>query len=620
MKYRILSLILAVFVFCPAVIAADRSAVRADIFKILTELTQPLTTQPEPGKIWLLKVNGEVMGKKGQIEMAWDGQACHALQVKLADLPPVSAGFGTEKSWLALPEKEKVFVAEHPKVEGSSLLTGSKSWEALVTQVPGFLAMAMFVPLPDDLQLDKKEDGTLVIKDGRDLALEITKGPEPGHLKIISTSEKFPGRIEATAWSQVEHGQIDAMLAVPAFTASEQVEVDHLHGMLRTLADFAAENVLQRINKDLVPDPLAGVPRVDGVAVVKVSGTPEEMGIQHGTFLKEAVHYNMHRTLHGVGLVATIETGKWFPNELAMAWKAQEKYIPERFIREIDAMSDAAGIPREWGHSVNVFPELFHCSGLALRGQATVDGHLYHGRVLDYMTGIGLQRTAVVMVFQPRDQNAWVSYSYAGLCSTVTAMNEKGLTMGEMGGRGEGYWDGIPMSLMMREIMERFETTEETLAWMQSVPRTCEYYYVLSDAKTKNMAGIASMAKKLADEKGLPDFKIIEPGMFDERLPHPHPDTVLMSADKRYECLSERVKENYGKLDMQGAWNLMRGGVAMKSNLHTVLFAPETQDFWVAQAGMEGEPAYTQKIHKFNLKQLLNGESPTRTSDAGASK
>ena len=120
-------------------------------------------------------------------------------------------------------------------------------------------------------------------------------------------------------------------------------ERDWLAGRRLSLADFAAENVLQRINKDLVPDPLAGVPRVDGVAVVKVSGTPEEMGIQHGTFLKEAVHYNMHRTLHGVGLVATIESGKWYPNELAMAWKAQEKYIPERFIREIDAMSDAAG-------------------------------------------------------------------------------------------------------------------------------------------------------------------------------------------------------------------------------------------------------------------------------------
>lgn len=617
MKLRIFSLLLAVLFFVPASSAADRAAVRADIFKILTELTQPLTTPPDQGKIWLLKVEGEVMGKAGQIEMAWDGQACHAITAKLADLPPVSAGFGPEKSWLALPEKDKVFVADHSKTEGTTLLTGSKSWDVLVAQVPGFLAMAMFVPLPDDLQLDKKEDGTLVIKDGREISLEITKGPEPGHLKIHSTSAKFPGRIEATAWSQVDRAQIEPMLAVPEMKTSEQVDVVYLRGMLQTIGDFAAENVLQRINGDLVPDPLADVPKINGVAVVKVSGTPEEMGIQHGAILKEAVHYNTNRILHGVNLVSAAETGKWLPTELARAWETQKQYIPERFIREIDAMSDAAGIPREWGHIVNIFPELFHCSGLALRGQATVDGRLYHGRVLDYMTGVGLQRTAVVMVFQPKDHHAWVSYSYAGLCSTVTAMNEKGLTMGEMGGRGEGYWEGFPMSLMMREIMERFETTKETLAWMQSIPRTCEYYYVLSDAKTKDMAGIASLAKKLADERGVPDLKIIEPGAFDEQLPSPHPDTVLMSAGKRYSCLSDRVKENFGQIDMQGAWDLMDGGVAMKSNLHTVLFAPETQDFWVAQAGPEGEPAYTQRIYRFNFKQLLNGKTATQTSDAG---
>ena len=220
----------------------------------------------------------------------------------------------------------------------------------------------------------------------------------------------------------------------------------------------------------------------------------------------------------------------------------------------------------------------------------------------------------MVTVFQPEDRNAWVSISYAGICSTVTAMNEKGLAMGEMGGRGEGYLEGMPMSLMMREVVERFDKTDDALAWMQSIPRTCEYFFVLSDAKTKSMAGIASMAKKLAEERGVPDLKIIHPGEFEEHLPHPLEDTVLMSADKRYNCLADRVKEGYGKIDMQGAWDLMKGGVAMKSNLHTALFAPESLDFWIAQAGPEGEPAYTQGISKLNLRDLLAGDKPTQTS------
>jgi isopenicillin-N N-acyltransferase like protein len=613
---RLRLLVFPVLLLCISlpVAAAEKGTVKTELIQALSDLAQPLSIAPEAGKAWHLNLEGEAFGKKGHIELAWDGHAHHFLRVQVDDLPQASAGFGEKESWLAVPGKEKVFSASHDPVAKASLLEGLDAWSAFTNQVPVLLAATSILPLPDSIKLDKKADGTLTVSDSKDLALEIKRTGSQGGLEILSTSEKFPGHIKASTWAQVPVAEIDSLFTKPSQGTQETVEVDHLRGMLTTLADFAAESVLQQINPDMVPDPLDGIPRVDGLAVVKLKGTPEEMGTQHGTLLKNAVQYNVRRTLHGVGLAATIETGDWFPTELAKAWAAEEKYIPERYIREIDAVSVAAGIPREWGRAANVFPERFHCSGLALRGKATVDGKLYHGRVLDYMTGIGLQRTAVAFVFQPTGRNAWMSMGYAGQCSTVTAMNEKGLAMGEMGGRGEGYHDGMPMTLMMREIMERFETTDEALEWMKATPRTCEYFYVLSDAKTKSMAGIASLAKKLADERGEPDLKIIHPGEFDERLPKPQEDTVLMSADKRYNCLADRVKENYGKVDMNGAWDLMKGGVAMKSNLHTVLFAPETLDFWAAQAGPEGEPAYTQKISKLNLRALLQEEKPTQTS------
>ena len=74
-----------------------------------------------------------------------------------------------------------------------------------------------------------------------------------------------------------------------------------------------------------------------------------------------------------------------------------------------------------------------------------------------------------------------MSLGYAGFIGTVTAMNEKGLAIGEMGGRGEGDWDGMPMSFLLRDVMERADTVEEALAILRAAPRTCEYYYVLSD-------------------------------------------------------------------------------------------------------------------------------------------
>ena len=56
---------------------------------------------------------------------------------------------------------------------------------------------------------------------------------------------------------------------------------------------------------------------------------------------------------------------------------------------------------RQEARLANFFPELFHCSGFSLFGNATVGGRMYHGRVLDYMRGVGLEQNAVVIVYQP---------------------------------------------------------------------------------------------------------------------------------------------------------------------------------------------------------------------------
>ena len=73
-------------------------------------------------------------------------------------------------------------------------------------------------------------------------------------------------------------------------------------------------------------------------------------------------------------------------------------------------------------------------------------GRVLHARVLDYMRDIDLQDAAAVTVFMPDGRYKWMSLGYAGFIGTVTAMNEKGLAIGEMGGRGQGHWDGMPMT------------------------------------------------------------------------------------------------------------------------------------------------------------------------------
>jgi outer membrane lipoprotein-sorting protein len=337
---------------------------------------------------------------------------------------------------------------------------------------------------------------------------------------------------------------------------------------------------------------------IDGTRVLFLKGTPEEMGRQQGVLLKKEIRELVDHVLYGVGVGSSFEKGRWFFGEIESAQGRLTPFMDERYLREMDAMASAAGLAREEVRLSNFFPELFHCSGFALFGRATEEGRLYHGRVLDYMRGFGLEQNAVVMVVQPDQGNAWVNISYAGMIGTVTAMNEKQVAIGEMGGRGQGRWDGKPMAELLREVMEKANTLDDAVAILRKGPRTCEYYYVVSDAKTKQAVGIAATPDK---------FETIGPGQGHPLLPHPIPDAVLMSAGDRYEELARRVQAEYGKLDVQGALRLMRRPVCMTSNLHCALFAPESLDFWVANADSQNVAAHARFTH-YNLKQLLETE------------
>ena len=334
--------------------------------------------------------------------------------------------------------------------------------------------------------------------------------------------------------------------------------------------------------------------RSQGKTVLFVAGSPCEMGAAQGRLTAAKIRTLVEHVVYVVGAGQTFRSGKWFFDEMADIERRCGPYIPPRFLDECDALSDAAGVSRRDGRCANLFPELFHCSGIAVRGKATRDGRVLHARVLDYMRDIRLQDGATVTLFMPQGRHAWMSLGYAGFVGTVTAMNEKGLAIGEMGGRGEGHWDGVPMSLLLRDVMERAATVEEGLALMREARRTCEYYYVLSD-KSRAMAAVECTPEK---------FKVMQPGEQDPRLPHIPADTVLVSGPDRAKVLAERVEKAFGQIDAPTLIEIIKRPVAMQSNLHDAIFSAETLEMWCADAGRH-TPACDEPYARFQLDELL---------------
>lgn len=339
---------------------------------------------------------------------------------------------------------------------------------------------------------------------------------------------------------------------------------------------------------------------IDGQLVLHLKGSHYDMGLQHGTLLREHVRENMHNLLEVKGETSLVEIGplKLKPrNAIEMITAIQKDFVPAWYYEELRGLAEGSGLPAEDVTLANFIPELFHCSGFAIMNSATKDGSLYHGRVLDYAIDWGLQDHAVVIVCEPDGEIPFVNISYAGFIGCVTGMNAKNVSIGEMGGGGLGHWHGMPMAVLMRQALQTCSTFEEVLEVYRGTPRTCQYFYVVADGKTNQACGMEASWDRM---------EVIMPGQSHERLPLPVADCALLSAGGRYEELVTRVKAGHGHFTAEEALHLMDRPVAMKSNLHNVLFEPKTTRFWVSNAGSDGTPAAEQPYHAFELNKLLH--------------
>ena len=95
------------------------------------------------------------------------------------------------------------------------------------------------------------------------------------------------------------------------------------------------------------------------------------------------------------------------------------------------------------------------------------------------MTTIGVQVSATTFIVEPKGYLPIANIGYAGFTGGVSGMKAAKISLGEMGGTGEGQWDGVPMSTLMRRAMEECDSWEEVQAWLSKSPRTCEYYEVV---------------------------------------------------------------------------------------------------------------------------------------------
>ena len=196
------------------------------------------------------------------------------------------------------------------------------------------------------------------------------------------------------------------------------------------------------------------------VPVLRLEGTPYEMGFAHGRLLRREIRLLAHayldrffRSYAACGEAAVFERSGRMAD-----------YISDAHREEIRGLADGVGMEERDALLFQTFIDIhktFACSTLVGRTRA---GRTVFGRTLDFPSMGVAHRYGIVIVRHGEGVRPVASVAWPGLLGTLSGMNDSGLTLAVMVVYFvEDRPDGIPYALLFREILE----TEDGIAGVE---------------------------------------------------------------------------------------------------------------------------------------------------------
>jgi isopenicillin-N N-acyltransferase-like protein len=217
---------------------------------------------------------------------------------------------------------------------------------------------------------------------------------------------------------------------------------------------------------------------INGLPVLTVEGTPQEIGRQQGALTAEVA---VHIMAHPGNLLTKVDRKEFLP-DLLEAGRVLLPQLPKDHLLELKAFAGQADMDFDTLAAVNVMVDAyrgsFGCSSLIVGPrQNDTDGILF-GRNLDFFTGGNIQQYSLVTVFRPAGKHAFVSVGFPGMLGCLTGMNDAGLTLAVhevfFSGDGSSIFNpsGVPYTFAFRRILEECATVEDAKAFLRRTERT----------------------------------------------------------------------------------------------------------------------------------------------------
>lgn len=348
------------------------------------------------------------------------------------------------------------------------------------------------------------------------------------------------------------------------------------------------------------------------IRVLYVHGTPYERGFQHGYLLRDEIHAHIPYLYRQMKQRFLSEE---FFDEV---YERARPYIPEAYVQEMHGLAHGAELPLRVVHAIHILPMLTEwggrkellrkvedlgtsCSNLGARG---ADGTFYALRVLDW----GVHRISklhdypLITVGRGDDTLSFANIGWVGFLGAISGMNEKGITLGEM-----GYGDppgetlkGVPMPFLLREIMARAQNLEQVRDLIQHSKGTNSFAYIMTDGQTSEFY--------IRDANR---FRVFSPGEDVKDGSDYYPGLAGISyGGAEGERMYELLEKYQSQLTPEIILHTIVPEVVLKGNFQNVLYDPVGLRFWVSYASTPGRKASDEPYTLFDFGAALSAAVP----------
>jgi hypothetical protein len=208
---------------------------------------------------------------------------------------------------------------------------------------------------------------------------------------------------------------------------------------------------------------------VNGIPVLVLAGTPEEMGEQMGVL-------GLKPMTGAVGVAKELLKRQKLDLILPLLKRFGETMLaryPEAYRREFEAMARHGGIDRDLLVIGNLYSELRHlngCSGVTIGADRSATGGPLMGHNWDWPPIPGMHQYQLVIVWRPAGKKPFAVVGFPGVVAASaqqSSFNTDGLAMGsdEVNASADGApqvdWEKTPSSVICRRILEECSTTAD---------------------------------------------------------------------------------------------------------------------------------------------------------------